>query len=78
MNLSKVIIVPKITTYEFDRKFYGLTHDELIAKYMREGVNPEKIMRDHASHTQSVLELKKFFDGSRFVHRDGFTRETAA
>lgn len=78
MDLSRITIVPKVTTYEFDRKFYGLTHDELIAKYRRESVNPEKIIRDHESHAQSVLELKKFFDESQFVHRDRFTNEIAA
>lgn len=78
MNLTKIIVVPKVTTYEFDMHRYKLTHDDLIAKYEREGTDSQKIIKSYESHYQSIAKLKKIFSESQFVPRDCFTREIAA
>ena len=78
MNLANIVVVQKASTYEFDMHRHRLTHDELIAKYQREGTDPQKIIESHERHYQSIANLKKIFSESQFVPRDRFTREIAA
>ncbi|MBI5697083.1 MAG: NAD(+)/NADH kinase, partial [Thaumarchaeota archaeon] len=68
----------KVSAYEIDMNRYRLTHDELIAQYRRDGVNPQKIVSSHERHKQSIKELKKFFGERQFVPRDSLTRNIAA
>ena len=78
MDISKIVIVPKVSVYDFDMNMFRVTHEELNAKYQRENVDYEKIVSSHNRHQQSLAELKKFFSESQFVSRDSLTREIAA
>lgn len=61
MNLSNLIIVPKVSTYELDLRRYALTPEGLIAKYRMDGLDTEKIIQSHERQQKSLAEIRRFF-----------------
>ena len=78
MNISNIVIVPKMSKYELDMYIYKLTPGELLVKYKQEGVDEKRILESHERQKQSLKELKRFFGEKQFVPRDELTREIAA
>lgn len=78
MNTSNMVIVPKMSMYEWDMHRYKLTPGQILAKYERDGVDVGKVMKSHETQKQSLEELKAFFNESQFVHRNRLTRRIAS
>ena len=78
MEISKIVIVPKWSKYEYDLHRYGLTHEQLIAKYTAQGVDVKRVLDSHERQKKSLEELKRFFGQHQFVPRGEYSREIAA
>ncbi len=77
MDLSRAIIVPKLSKYEMDMRKYGPSEDRLWRKYMKEGVNVQKIYQSHCRQHDSLSYLTTFFAKEQIVQRDDLTKEKA-
>ena len=75
MDLSKIIIVPKLTHYEWDMQRLNLTHKEIIQKYRRDGIDVDRIMESHCRQKDSLDELKQYFNEKQFISRDNLAKE---
>ncbi|MFH0948964.1 MAG: hypothetical protein V1802_00580 [Candidatus Aenigmatarchaeota archaeon] len=78
MNISSIIIVPKMSKYELDMHNYKLSYGELIAKYRQEGIDEEKILSSHERQKKSREELRRLFNRNQFVAREELTKESIA
>lgn len=77
METSKIIIVPKMSKYEWDLHRYNLTHEQLIKKYAQDNIDADRILKSHDRQKESLNSLQKYFHNFQFVSRENFTRETA-
>jgi NAD kinase len=77
MDISKIVIVPKISKYEYDMRRYRLSSEEVIQKYRDENVDADKILRSHENQKGALRILKRFFPEKQFVSREEFTEEIA-
>ncbi len=78
MDLSKAVIVPKLSKYELDMRRYILAHDQLMEKYRQEGIDIKKIMNSHERQKNALNELKRYFSEQQFIPRDNLTSDIAA
>jgi NAD kinase len=78
MNISDIVIVPKNSKYERDKKHYVLTHEEMMNQYVAERVDAEGIFESHKRQKKSLAELKRFFYEKQFVPWEKITKEIAA
>lgn len=77
VDLEKIVVVPRMSQYEFDRRMYELGHDGVMEKYRSEGSNGEEIFASHKRQQESLETLKKFFKENQFVPAEKFTKEKA-
>jgi len=70
----QIIAVPKISKYEFDLRRYGLSHEELVERYRKEGQDIARILTSHERHVDSVKRLGGLVSG--VIHRDQLKRKT--
>lgn len=76
MNLNNIVIVPKLSKYEYDLFTLMLSHDELLDLYEREGINPEKILQSHKRQKEIQKKFEDKFPG-KVIFRNFFTKEIA-
>lgn len=77
MDTSKIIVVPKMSKYQWDMCRLGLSHEELAAEYSRQGVDAERMLSSHERQMESLRELETFLHETQFVQRDGLTKQLA-
>ncbi|MBI2547335.1 MAG: NAD(+)/NADH kinase [Candidatus Aenigmarchaeota archaeon] len=70
MKTSDIVIVPKISKYEFDIRTYGATHEEIVAKYRREGVDVEVVLESHKRQKESLGRMRGYFGDNQFISRE--------
>lgn len=61
MNLENIVIVPKKSKYDFDKKTYGMDDEELLQKYEKEGVDVGRILQSHEAQQKVINSLHRFF-----------------
>ena len=62
MDMSRVIIVPKITSFEFDMARYGLGEKELLKKYEKGNfLKACAKIEAYQSHKEMVGLFREFF-----------------
>jgi len=76
MDLKKIIIVPKISKYEYDSFTLMLSHDELLELYENEGINPKLILESHNRQKEIQKKFEAKFPG-RIIFRNFFTKAHA-
>ncbi|MBI4440635.1 hypothetical protein HY639_00560 [Candidatus Woesearchaeota archaeon] len=59
--MKKIIIVTKNSKYEYEQQKFGLSHDELLAKYNGEHANLQAILSSHERQLVSRERLKELF-----------------
>lgn len=77
MENKKILIIPKISKFEWDMHRYNLTKEQLIERYKTEQVDIERILSSHKRQEDSLNFLRKLFDENQFVSRDSFNRKIA-
>src|SRR3989338_8106442 len=80
MDTKRIVIVPKITSYDYTMTQFFLTGRQVINRWRGEGMSKEDIentMRAHQNHYASFKILKNIFYEYQFVPRDEFNREHA-
>lgn len=77
MNASSIIVVPKMSKYEWDMHTYRLMPNELIEKYTREGVDADVILSSHNRQKESEMMLRKFFSENQFISRELLTGDVS-
>ena len=76
INFKKVIVIPKLSKYELDLRTFKLTHEELIEKYKREGVNADKVLSTYRVQKINREKLASIIPEAKFMQRDDLTKET--
>ena len=80
MDISKIVVVEKLSRYEYDQRLYNLTGKETIEKWRSHGESEEKVAATLDSHNrqkESLAFARKLLPQSLFVSRDQITRELA-
>ena len=77
IDLSKILVVPRLSKYEWDMREYKLGHDQLIEQYRRDGEDIGRILGSHSRQKESLEELKMCLHESQFIEADQLTREIA-
>ena len=78
MDLSKIVVAPKISRWEYDQRKFNLTPDEVVNKWKEEGESEEEIKRSLDSHYRqhkAINLIRKALPESRFLTRDELSRE---
>jgi NAD+ kinase len=75
MDFSKIIIVPKLSKYEWDLQRYRLSPNHLLVKYKTEGVDVARVLASHERQKKSFAVVKKFFRKAAFLSRRQLTRK---
>ncbi len=70
MDSSKIVVAPKMSKYEWDMCRFELTARQVIAKYKKEGVNPEPILASHERQRESLNLIKALFKKASFLSRN--------
>src|SRR5687767_9664256 len=70
IDLSKVLIVPKLSKLEWDMRTLSLTFNEVLDKYRAEGANADSILDSYNTQQDALGRLKTIFDLKQFVDRD--------
>lgn len=77
MDISKAIVVSKMSKYEMDLPDSGYNHDKLMEQYRKEGTDADEIYESHLRQEKSRKHMQKLFDPNQFVTRFGINEETA-
>ncbi len=75
MKPKEILIVPKLTKFEWDLKRLNLTESELSEFYKKERVNADKIIESHQRQKQSLKKIKDLLKDSDIIERDKITRD---
>jgi hypothetical protein len=75
MDLSRLLVAPKVSKFEWDLNRYGVTSRELIRKYEREGVDTDRILKSHEQQKDALREFKRLFPDATYVARGQITRK---
>ncbi|MBS3146413.1 NAD(+)/NADH kinase [Candidatus Woesearchaeota archaeon] len=70
MNLNQIIIVPKLSKFEYDLKRQNITEKELIKQYKKYKIDYNKIIKSHERQKASLNSLKEIFPEKQFILRD--------
>ncbi len=70
----KILIVAKESKYEWERKKFGLSHEEIVKKYGAEGANLEAILKSHESQTASKAKLMQLLPDADITSISGIKR----
>lgn len=70
MDLRRVVVVPKLSKYDWDRRTLGLDHDRLLARYREEQVDEERILGSHHRQTESLSRVTRVFGEAQVIQRD--------
>lgn len=75
MRVEKILIIPKRSKYQLDMHLLNLTSEQLLKKYLLEGVNINTILESHKAQIEGLEKLKKYFAPNQFIYRDLLTKE---
>ncbi len=70
MKEEKILIVKKLTKYEWDKFRFKLDDDGVLAMYKKEGLNPDRILDSHKNQLNSLEKIKKLLPKSKIINRD--------
>ncbi len=76
MDLSNIVIVPKLSMVQLDMHKYGFDEASLKCKYVSEGKDPDVIFDSHSRQLESVEKLRQRFP-TAICYREGFSRDVA-
>src|SRR3989338_2764666 len=71
IDLSKALLVPKPSKYEYDLARLGLTHEALLRHYRSE--NAERILESHRRQAGTRARAKALLPEARLVERESVT-----
>lgn len=77
MKREKIIIVPKMSKFEWDMLRLKKNEEEIIQFYKSGNLNVKKIIESHKRQKQSLKRLEKLFDKAQFVSRNELNRTIA-
>lgn len=75
MDLRRIAVVPKLSKYDWDRRYYGLDHAGLLAKYRQEGVAVASILESHERQSAALALVKRHLKEGTLLARDEVTVE---
>ncbi|MDP3882348.1 MAG: hypothetical protein Q8Q31_05720 [Nanoarchaeota archaeon] len=78
MNLKKVIVVPKVSVFDYSKSQFKLTEEALFAKWRDEGMTErdiENVMRAHENNRKAVDTMKSIFGEDNIIHRDSLNKD---
>ena len=78
MDLKNILVVAKLTKYEFDQYHLHLKPAQVLEKYRKEGIDAQRILNSHERQKKALQRLKDILGGKNFISRDEFTRKKAA
>ena len=81
MDISKIVIVPKITSLDYTMTQFHMTREDVFSKWKDDGMTRDDIQNNlqaHENHHHSLSLLKRLFDEKQFVHRNDLNREYVA
>lgn len=70
-----IVIIPKITKYDFDRVRFRFTKEELLDFYRQDGEDIDRIVGGHERHMASLQACGEIFSGATFLERNELTRK---
>lgn len=68
--MARILIVAKQSKYEYERKKFELSHEEIIAKYSAERANLEAILQSHDGQLKTRLTLQELLPDARLIMMD--------
>lgn len=71
----EVVVVPKLSKFEWDMQHFGLSESELIHQYKQEGVDIEVILGSHKRQKQSLEKVLSGIKGITVVDRADFPQK---
>lgn len=74
MNIKEIIIVPKLSKYQYDLVKYRLNHRQLIDKYSVEGVDHELIWESHQAQHRVLKTIAEHIPKDSFIERSELTK----
>ena len=75
MKQQKILIVPKMTKFEWDMHRLKFTEKELTDFYFKERVNAEKIIESHKRQKESLEKIRSLLKNAEVIERDKLTRD---
>jgi NAD kinase len=69
MKFSDILVVPKMSKYEWDMLRYRLSPKQLISKYKKDGVDVRRIIESHERQAISLKLIRRIFSSARFASR---------
>tara|TARA_Y100000310_G_C20642776_1_gene794906 strand:- start:341 stop:1228 length:888 start_codon:yes stop_codon:yes gene_type:complete len=76
MDLSKAVIIPKLTVVQLDMNGYVLDKTGLVKKYEHDKKDVNKLFGSHERQLKSIELLKKRFP-NQILYREAFNKEVA-
>jgi len=77
MKLEQILIVPKLTKFEWDMYRLKLTEQELRNFYDKQGVRTSKILDSHKKQKAGFERLVNMLKGAHIANRDDLTKDLA-
>lgn len=73
----EAVIVPKISKLSWDMKRLGLSKDEVVERYLQEGVRVRSILESHERQAVSFKKITDTLPSAQIVDRPEFNEEVA-
>jgi len=77
MVFNKIIIVPKMSKFEYDIHRLNLNQEQMINQYKKEKVDVEKIIQSHERQHNNLNVLKDRIPQATIISREHMNREHA-
>lgn len=65
--MNKTLIVAKQSKYEYEREKFGLSHEQLVAKYSKEHANLEGILESHEVQIKNRQRIISLFNNADLI-----------